>query len=181
MTSELKLKTDLSKLNIDDLKKSKHEHESLIACLSGEKSTLNKQSSIITQQIYDIEKMLTSILQEISCREEIEEAKHIIEQDISTMEGFELLSENEISIIISNMDRTDYRNYGVTVRFNDLERICREVIETKKQSPKWVLKNMSFIQMVDIVPNTVYIYDYEDECGENFQRGGIWQLFTQSF
>jgi hypothetical protein len=52
--------------------------------------------------------------------------------DNSSIEGFELLSEDELSVITTNMDRTDYRKYGVPIRFYNLKRICREVINIKK-------------------------------------------------
>lgn len=62
---------------------------------------------------------LTEIFKEQNRCKEIE--------DIKSIEKYELLSEDEMIIIHKNMNKT----YGVTDRFVDLERICKEVIDIK--------------------------------------------------
>lgn len=84
--------------------------------------------------------------------------------DNSSIEGFELLSEDELSVITTNMDRTDYRKYGVPIRFYDLERICREVINIKKKYPKWILTKLARAGQYDTLPpDKFYRYEYKDE------------------
>ena len=101
--------------------------------------------------------------------------KNIIGQDIKNIEDFELLSEDELSIITKNMDRTDYRKHGVSIRFYDFERICREVIAMKKKYPKWTLIDLSRgvgVQYDTLPPHIFYSYEYKDEEGLYFKLGG---------
>ena len=101
---------------------------------------------------------LTEIFKEQIRRKEIE--------DIKSIEKYELLSEDEMIIIHKNMNKT----YGVTDRFVDLERICKEVIDIKNIYPKWKLINLKIYQREDLLlPYSHYNYEYKDATGNSFE------------
>ena len=101
---------------------------------------------------------LTEIFKEQIRRKEIE--------DIKSIEKYELLSEDEMIIIHKNMNKT----YGVTDRFVDLERICKEVIDIKNIYPKWKLINLKIYQQEDLLlPYSHYNYEYKDATGNSFE------------
>jgi hypothetical protein len=101
---------------------------------------------------------LTEIFTEQIRRKEIE--------DIKSIEKYELLSEDEMIIIHKNMNKT----YGVTDRFVDLERICKEVIDIKNIYPKWKLINLKIYQQEDLLlPYSHYNYEYKDATGNSFE------------
>lgn len=113
-------------------------------------------------------------MKETKRREDIEESKNIINENIKNIEGFTLLSEDELSIITKGMDRTDYRKHGQYPRFLDLERICKEVINMKQKYPKWKLTSLARGGQYDTLPpHTFYRYEYKDEYGYHFNLGGI--------
>lgn len=165
---------DLSNFTFDELKALKNEQGTQLVDLSEEKNILNKQLRIVTKKVQDIEKNIKLILKEIKRLEDIEESKNIIGECIKNIDGFELLSEDELSIITTKMDKTDYRKYGNYPRYLDLERICKEVIEMKKKYPKWTLTNLASGGQYDsLPPQTFYRYEYQDEYGNIFDIGGI--------
>ena len=101
---------------------------------------------------------LTEIFKEQNRCKEIE--------DIKSIEKYELLSEDEMIIIHKNMNKT----YGVTDRFVDLERICKEVIDIKNIYPKWKLINLKIYQQEDLLlPYSHYNYEYKDATGNSFE------------
>jgi hypothetical protein len=167
-------KVVLSEKNSEELVSLKSELTAQLSDLSVKKQNL-KMTHILLQKNFDeIDKNIKLILKEIKRREDNEETKNIIGEDINSIEGFELLSEDELSIITKNMDRTDYRKYGVPVRFYDLERICREVISMKKKYPKWILTKLLRGGQYDrLPPHTFYSYEYKDEDLCRFTLGGI--------
>ena len=130
---------------------------------------------VCDRRLRNIDKDLAIILKETKRREDIEESKNIINEDIKNIEDFTLLSEDELSIITKNMDRTDYRKQiGDYPRFLDLERICKEVIAMKKRYPKWSLTMLIRGGQYDTLPpHTFYKYEYKDEEGCYFDIGGI--------
>lgn len=139
-----------------------------------ERIKVNKSLRLYDSQLKDIERDLKIIDREVKRRQDIEEAKNIICSDIWSIVGFELLSEDELSIITTNMDRTDYRKHGVGIRFYDLDRICREVINIKQKYPKWTLTSLARGGQYDTLPpHTFYRYEYKDEDGCYFNLGGI--------
>ena len=75
---------------------------------------------------------------EKDCREETTELRKTIGEDI-----IKLISDDELLIITTKMDRRDYRKHGNYPRFIDLERICKEVIKIKSKYPDWKLKNLN--------------------------------------
>lgn len=141
---------------------------------NSERLKATKIVRLCDSELRNIDKELAIILKETKRREDIEEAKHIINEDIRNIEGFTLLSEDEFSIITNRMDRTDYRKHGNYPRFLDLERICNEVITMKKRYTKWTLTNLERGGQYDTLPpKTFYKYEYKDDEGCNFDIGGF--------
>lgn len=169
---------DLYRKSTEELVSLKSQLNTQLCEFSIKKQNLDKERRIVTKKIEEIEKNIKLIFKEIKRREDIEEAKNIIGEDIKKMEGFELLSEDELSIITTKMDKNDYRKYGNYPRYLDLERICKEVINMKKKYPKWTLSELSRGGQYDTLPpHTFYKYEYKDEYGCHFNFGGI-QVLT---
>lgn len=165
---------DLSGRTIEQLVFIREELNKERTIIGDERAKVNKTLRLCDSKLKEIDNNLKIINREVKRRQDIEEAKNIIGEDISSIEGFELLSEDELSIITTNMDRTDYRNHGVPIRFYDLERICREVINMKKKYPKWTLTSLARGGQYDTLPpHTFYRYEYKDEYGSHFNLGGI--------
>ena len=156
---------------LDSIKKELTEQKTNV---SSERRKAIQIAHVCDRQLRNIDKDLAIILKETKRREDIEEAKNIINEDIKNIEGFALLSEDELSIITRKMERTDYRKHGNYPRYLDLERICNEVIAMKKHYPKWSLINLERGGQYDTLPpHTFYKYGYKDEEGCYFDIGGI--------
>lgn len=169
---------DLSTIKLEQLNSFENELKTKLTELEKELRCLKKQYSDCDKNCVEIKKHIKNISVEVKRRQDIEEAKNISE-NIKKMEGFELLSEDELSIISSKMDKTDYRKYGNYPRYLDLERICGEVINMKKKYPKWTLSELSRRGQYDTLPpTTFYKYEYKDEYGCHFNLGGIKILST---
>ena len=168
-------------INLDLSGKTAEELDSIKKKLTEQKTTVSSErrkavkiAHVCDRQLRNIDKDLAIILKETKCREDIEESKNIINEDIRNIDGFTLLSEDELSIITKNMDRTDYRKHGQYPRFLDLDRICKEVIAMKKRYPKWSLTDLDRGGQYDTLPpHTFYKYGYKDEEGCYFDIGGI--------
>lgn len=170
----METKTDLSGKSSEELVSIQNELNEKKQNIGQERIKVNKTLRLCDSQLKDIEKDLAIILKEIKRREDIEEAKNIIGEDIKKMEGFELLSQDELFIITTKMNRTDYRKYGNYPRYLDLERLCKNVINIKKLYPKWTLTSLAIGSQYDTLPtHTFYRYEYKDEYGYEFNIGGI--------
>lgn len=169
------------KNNVDLSEKTDEELESIRTELSEQKVNVSskrcKSMGIVRScdiQLKNIDKDLAIILKETKRRQDIEEAKNTISEDIKNIEGFTLLTEEEISIIFSKMEKRDYRKYGRYPRYLDLEKICNEVINMKKRYPKWILTDLRKVFQYDTLPpQSEYQYGYKDEEGYNFDIGGL--------
>lgn len=165
-------KQDLSGKTSKELVSLKTELNAQLSDLSVKKCNLNNEGCIDEKQYEDIDKDIKHILKEI--KRIVEKQYKDVEKDIiklilKEIEYFELLSEDELSVITKKMDTTNYIPYRVLIRFQDLERICREVIEIKKQYPRWILTDLARIGEYDILPPQVfYRYEYKDEYGSYF-------------
>lgn len=160
---------DLSGKTSEELASIKKELDEQKTNINIERLQANKIVRLCDSKIKDIDKDLAMILKEIKRRKDIEELKHIIGENIKNIEGFTLLSDDELSIITTKMDRTDYRNNGQYPRFLDLERICKKVIDMKKRYPKWSLIDLNRGGQYDTLPpHTFYKYEYTDEYGCHF-------------
>lgn len=165
---------DLSGKNTEELLSIRDDLNEKQKKITMERNELSKILRLCDSQLKEVDKDLKLITKEIKRREEIEEAKNIITTDISSIEGFESLSEDELSIITKNMDKTDYRKNGSYPRFNDLEKICKAVINMKKRYPTWILTNLAAGGQLDTFPPQIfYKYEYKDENDCYFNLGGI--------
>ena len=170
----METKTYLSEKSSEELASLTNQLNTQLNDLKNKRLELNKMRREADKDFDEKTAKLKQIINEIKRREDLEEAKNIIGTDISSIEGFELLSEDELSVITTKMDRTDYRKYGKYPRYLDLERICKEVINIKKKYPKWTLTSLARGGKYDTLPpHTFYRYEYKDEHGCNFNLGGI--------
>ena len=115
---------------------------------------------------------LEIVLKELQRRDDIINSHHVFD-DVRHLDGFDLLSEHELIIISTKMDRQDYRQYK-RPRWIDLEMICKSVIEMKKRYPTWQLLNLCKEGQYDTMPpGNFYKYEYKDEHDCYFNIGGI--------
>jgi len=132
--------------------------------LEEEKIKLVKVTRDNEKEQKKIDDYIKFIFIEISNRKKIEDEKSMITEDIMSIEGYNILSENELSIIKKQMDRRDYSKYGKYPRWIDLERIISFVINIKKQYPNWILTALSSgCQHGSMPPQTFYNYEFRDE------------------
>jgi len=163
---------DLSGKSNEELDTIKTELSKQQSELRLEIKNLYKKRNELEAKFETISKDFKLVVAEVERRKYAEEAKFILTPEISAIEGFELLGEDELSIIIKKMDRTDY-GYRYP-RFRDFERICKETIKMKQRYPKWTLTNLSNGGQQDsIPPYTHYRYEYKDEYGIHFDIGGL--------
>ena len=135
-----------------------------------EKQIAGNTMYIIEKELSDVEDKLKRILQEFKRRENIEEAKTMIGEKEKNIDGFYLLSEDELSIIAKNMNKTDYRKHGKYPRWLDLENIIKTVIDLKSSYPKFTLTNLDIGGQIDTVPpKTFYRYEFTDDCDRTFK------------
>lgn len=128
---------------------------------------INKQLNIVNNNINMVSK-------QIDFCQASEDAKNIIDEYISNIENFDLLNEEELKIITSKMDKTDYRKLGDYPRWLDLENIIKYVIDIKQKYTKWTLTNLSKVGHFDrLPPKTFYNYEFKDENEMYFNIGGI--------
>ena len=135
-----------------------------------EKLIANNTLYIIEKELSDVEDKLKRILQENKRREDIEESKTMIGEKEKNIDGFDLLSEDELSVIAKNMNKTDYRKHGAYPRWLDLETIIKTVVEMKKRYPNFTLSNLDIGGQIDsLPPQTFYRYEFTDEYDCRFK------------
>ena len=159
--------SDLSGKSTEELIRIRDELREKKQQIHQERDEIYKALRLYWNQMDDVCKEFGRIAKEIERREAIVEAKHMICEYITSIEGIDLLSDEEISIITAKIDKTDYRKHGSYPRFIDLERICKEVIHIKKRYPTWTLTNVSrgAGELGIFPPHIFYKYEYkENEC-----------------
>ena len=158
--------------------KTQEELNALIISLNEKKKTIKREKEIarntmyiIEKELSDVEDNLNRILREFKRREDISESKTMIGEKEKNIDGFNLLSEDELSVIAKNMNKTDYRKYGVNYpRWLDLETIIKTVVEMKKRYPKFTLTNLDIGGQIDVLPpQTFYRYEFTDEYDCTFK------------
>lgn len=137
----------------------------------------NKQMRIIRlidNQLKIVNDNFKLVSKQIEFRQELEDSKNMIDENIANIENFDLLNEEELMIITSKMDKTDYRKQGDYPRWLDLESIIKYVIDMKKKYTKWTLTDLSKGGQYDTLPpKTFYTYEFKDENEQYFDIGGI--------
>lgn len=140
------IKTKIATLN-DEYNDCQNSQSQII----NEKRELQKKENNIRNKIKEITKKIQE-LEDILLTENIENS-------ISSINGFELLTQSELAIIYKGMDKTDYRKYGNYPRFIDMEKIIKTLIKTKKKYSGWVLYNLNKRGQIDIMPPDNF-YEY---------------------
>jgi hypothetical protein len=116
-------------------------------------------------------KELSKLIQELKDAKEFEN----IFSSFESVEGFNLLSDEERSLIVKGMDKTDYTNNDPLLpRWHDLERLIKEVGEFKIKYPGWVLSSLKKLGQIDTIPpQNFYKFTYLSPQGHYFTYGGI--------
>ncbi len=157
--------------------KTQEELNALNDTLNEQKKTIKREKQIarntmyiIEQELSDVEDKLKRISQENIRRENIAESKTMIGEKERNIDGFNLLTEDELSVIAKNMNKTDYRKYGQYPRWLDLENIIKTVIDLKNSYPKFTLTNLDIGGQIDTLPpKTFYRYEFTDDCDRTFK------------
>lgn len=157
--------------------KTQEELNALHDTLNEQKKTIKREKQIarntmyiIEKELSDVEDKLNRILQENKRREDIEEAKTMIGEKEKNIDGFDLLNEDELSVISKNMNKTDYRKHGAYPRWLDLETIIKTVVGMKKRYPNFTLTNLDIGGQIDTLPpQTFYRYEFTDEYDCRFK------------
>lgn len=171
--SFLEIQQDISRKSLMELSCLREDYNKNIVILDLEREKLSKTLREIEKREKELHNKLKEALQEIKRRESIEEIKIINDERIKYIEGFDLLKECELSLIIKNMDKNDYREYGAT-RWMDLPRLIREVSTIKKQYPNWELTNLIKTGQYDTMPpNNFYKFEFKDSNDNYFTIGRI--------
>jgi hypothetical protein len=168
---------DLNILNDKNMEQLYEVNENLLM----KRNELEMERIKITKQLTEIKKNISKIddeykfnLDEIHRRRSIEEAQNIIGENERSIEGFELLKEDELSIIVKNMDKTDYIKWGNYPRWLDLVTLIEYVIKIKKQYSGWELVNLTKCGQDDTMPpENIYKYEFKDVYENYFNIGGI--------
>lgn len=157
---------DLSNKTFEQLLNLRKELKEKMQFLTTERIKAVKVVRDIEKDVSKADNMMKNILNEIKRHETIYDANYMIYEYIKTIENINLLNGDEILLITNKMDRTDYRKYGDYPRWIDLEKICKEVITTKKRYPEWILMDLEKSrQTTTLPPETFYYYKFKDEFG----------------
>lgn len=157
---------DLSNKTFEQLLNLRKELKEKMQFLTTERIKAVKVVRDIEKDVSKADNMMKNILNEIKRHETIYDANYMIYEYIKTIENINLLNGDEILLITNKIDRTDYRKYGDYPRWIDLEKICKEVITTKKRYPEWILMDLEKSrQTTTLPPETFYYYKFKDEFG----------------
>ena len=128
----------LSEMSLSELNKYKKQ-------INHDADELRNQIKFLQENLHKHAETLKQINDEKEQREHIQEAKKMIDNDIRHIKYFELLTNNELEIIIKKMDTRDYRSNINHPRFVYLKSMCENLIDIKRQQQKY--------ELVDIVLN----------------------------
>lgn len=158
---------DLSGKTLGDLLSLQKELKEKIRFLTTERIKAVKVVRDIEKDVRKIDDMLQNILKEIKRYEAIDEAKNMISEYVESIENYDLLHGDEVLLITSKMDKTDYRKYGDYPRWLDLEKICKEVIIMKKRYPNWKLMDLEKSRQTNTLPpQSSYYYKFKDQFAD---------------
>lgn len=161
--------SELSTFQLEQLNLFKNELMTQFTELNLKRIHFKKEFLHYQNKCQQINKYIESISSEIKRRGITESVEEIINENIKNYEGFELLNKDEILIIITKMDKTDYTKYRCP-RYKDLDEIIKEVIKMKQRYPNWKLANMVISGKYESMPpQNVYKYEYKDEYDNCFQ------------
>jgi hypothetical protein len=131
----------------------------------------NRRLMLVEQRTYNTEyhkkyshnkETIKELEKEIKRLENIENMKIMIDDNIKNIDGYNLLNENELIAITSNIDKTDYTIHNVP-RWLDLEKIIKRTIQIKKYYPEWTLVSVDVAGQRDCIPpERGYSYRFVD-------------------
>jgi chromosome segregation ATPase len=147
--------------------------------LKEEKAKWEKEQKEFNKKYYIIKKTLSGLDSEINTLEkQIKQQKDAdtLQEWLKEMDELhtDALTSDEKIIIVNKMDKTDYRQYDATIkRWLDLDKIIKEVTETKTQYPGWTLKDIQLVMQLDsFPPQNIYHYSYTTPLGHIVSFGG---------
>jgi hypothetical protein len=131
----------------------------------------NRHLMLVEQRTYNTEyyekyshnkNTIKELEKEIKRLENMENMKIMIDDNIKNIDGYNLLNENELIAITSNIDKTDYTRHNVP-RWLDLEKIIKRTIQIKKYYPEWTLVSVDVAGQRDCIPpEREYSYRFVD-------------------
>jgi hypothetical protein len=141
--------------------------------LEEEANLLDKQRREIGKEYIIKEAALTQIKNKLKEYEMFICHETMFDDDrIKSKNGFGLLTQNELMVIIKGIDKTDYNKYK-RYRFSDVDRIVDNILQVKLPYPSWELKQLKKCGMIDSMSPYCYEMDFKTPEGLIFSRGGI--------
>lgn len=148
-----KLTNEYHELN-KEIKKLNIERKNISSIISNNKKTCDKN-------VIEIRKLKLGI--------ELNNCK----TDMTQYDPEKQLSDQELSVIYTGMDKTDYTKYGKP-RFLDIENIITKTNKIKKQYPRWTLISVKKTLSLDTLPpSNSYSYTFKDENNQTFDLGKV--------
>jgi chromosome segregation ATPase len=133
-------------------------------------NSLNKEYIEIRKKIRLNEDLKKELLTDIKNLKNIIESENIFD-DVKELEDFNTLTQDELIVISTNMDRRDYTAH-VKRRWIDLSRLVKEVIELKKQYPGWILNNINLGGCYETMPpQNFYKFTFKTPQGHKLTLG----------
>jgi hypothetical protein len=176
-TSESTIETietsESTELNYEQIKKRIKELKSNYDILYEDSKETDRQRRELGGKYNLQTKQLKELDKEIKKYENYILQETILDDDIRSKPGFNLLTIDEIHSIIKGVDKTDYTKYGIK-RFADIEHVISMVLEVKQIYPTWKLEFMRVCGSYDTVPpKNYYEFEFITPDGIRFSRGGL--------
>ena len=149
----------LLKTHLDQLLEEKKSLQNDFTRISNQRKTLFHKELEIENHIKTLNKEI------IECTKKIKQTEEEMLLDEYYSETHTLnspLSNEEINLIVTNMDKKDYRDFGNYPRWIDLQKIIDFVVEIKDQYHDWNLIQVArlYDQILNIPPSHIYIYTF---------------------
>lgn len=156
-----------------EAKNSKIQFESELAEVENELKETKKIYMEYRKKFNECENKQKELSKKIKQLDAFIETENIF-NSVNNIVGFDTLLSSELLVISNGMDKTDYRRYGNFPRWNDLERLVKEVIEFKKKYPGWILEHLKNGGQLDTLPPRIsYKFEYKTPEGYSMSMGGI--------
>lgn len=144
-----------------------------VKLLRVEEKQLEQQYLEAQKKTHTVDKQLRILTTELNHREILASIDKFImsyKNGTQVIENFELLTDAELAIITSAMDKTDYRmcpsSNKQIKKFNDFEKMCKTVIFRKQNEPNVILTACWLCGQLDTFPpQSFYEYVYKDDLG----------------
>jgi len=142
--------------------------------LAEEAGLLDKQRRELGKEYIIKEAALTQIKNTLKEYETFISHELMFEDEkIKGKKGFELLTQDELKVIVKGIDKTDYTKYG-RHRFFDVDKIVDNILQVKLPYPSWELTQLRKCGSVDSMPPyNYYEMDFKTPEGFIFSRGGF--------